>query len=75
MLYTIFKILLFLLICSALIIKIVFMGKEIKELKKKNVDLLRENRHLMQHNGKLFDANQELKKHTDNKNIPSFDHW
>ena len=51
------------------------MHYEIKELKKKNADLLRENRYLMQHNGKLFDANQELKKHTDKKNTPSYEPW
>ena len=51
------------------------MNKEIKVLKKQNADLLRENRHLMQHNGKLFDTNQELKKATEKKNVPSFKPW
>lgn len=75
MLYTILKILLFLLIVGTLIVKIVFMEKEIQDLKKRNTALERENHHLVQHNGKLFDSNQQLKMSVKSENIPSFKKW
>lgn len=75
MLYTILKIILIAIVGVAIIIKFVFMEKEIKELKRKNAHLSRENRQLMLHNGKLFDKNQELIKETDTSNTPSFKPW
>lgn len=75
MVYTVLKIILAMLVLTALVLKIVFMHYEIKTLKRKNAELLRENRYLMQHNGKLFDANQELKQNIMVENTPSFKPW
>lgn len=75
MLYTILKIILITVVGVAVILKFVFMKKEIKALERKNAHLSRENRQLMLHNGKLFDKNQELIKETDTQNTPSFEPW
>ena len=75
MLYTILKIILIAIVGVAVILKFVFMEKEIKELERKNAHLSRENRQLMLHNGKLFDKNQELIKEADTQNTPSFEPW
>ena len=75
MLYTILKIILIAIVGVAVILKFVFMEKEIKELERKNAHLSRENRQLMLHNGKLFDKNQELIKETETPNTPSFKPW
>ena len=75
MLYTIVKIILIAVVGVAVILKFVFMQKEIKALERKNAHLSRENRQLMLHNGKLFDKNQELIKETDTQNTPSFKPW
>ena len=75
MLYTILKVILLVIILATFIIKIIFMEKEIQDLKKKNIALERENHHLLQHNGKLFDANQQLKMSVKSENIPSLKKW
>ena len=75
MLYTILKIILIAVVGATVILKFVFMQKEIKALERKNAHLSRENRQLMLHNGKLFDKNQELIKETDTQNTPSFKPW
>lgn len=75
MLYTVLKIILVAIVGIVIILKFIFMQKEIKELKRKNAHLSRENRQLMLHNGKLFDKNQELIRETDTQNTPSFEPW
>ena len=64
------------LVCITLLLARIYLKKKINTLTKQNELLKKDNTHLMKHNGKLFDENQNLKKCTiKNYNIPDFKAW